>query len=243
MSHTRSDAPSSGTPPLLPIPTPTSLPPLLLPSTNRKEDIPEVTLPPRKRLGIALGLKCEVGESSSAAAARPTGGSRADYGFVATMDREMRRDPKRYVGYGITDTWDEMHEDMPAAPATDDTELGRWMTEFATRVRRAHARTGYVTAYNCIGSAGSDYRVTGSEPHETTGDYRVAGSRLQETGIKMAPKRATRSNTDPKTTNTTSITNAQLQAMINQGVTAALAARDADRNTNGDDNHNSGTSV
>ncbi|GJX47276.1 hypothetical protein Tco_0272466 [Tanacetum coccineum] len=58
----------------------------------------------------------------------------------------------------------------------------------------------------------------------------------------MAPKRATRSNTDPKTTNTTSITNAQLQAMINQGVTAALAARDADRNTNGDDNHNSGTS-
>ncbi|GJY85189.1 putative reverse transcriptase domain-containing protein [Tanacetum coccineum] len=34
-------------------------------------------------------------------------------------------------------------------------------------------------------------------------------------------------------------TNAQLQAMINQGVTAVLAARDA--NTNGVDNHNSGT--
>ncbi|GJX83241.1 putative reverse transcriptase domain-containing protein [Tanacetum coccineum] len=59
----------------------------------------------------------------------------------------------------------------------------------------------------------------------------------------MAPKRATRSNTAPETTNTTSLTNAQLQAMINQGVTAALAARDADRNTNGDDSHNSGTGV
>ncbi|GJT98201.1 putative reverse transcriptase domain-containing protein [Tanacetum coccineum] len=59
----------------------------------------------------------------------------------------------------------------------------------------------------------------------------------------MAPKRATRSNTAPKTTNTTSVTNAQLQAMIDQGVTAALAARDADRNTNGDDSHNSGTGV
>ncbi|GJU69697.1 reverse transcriptase domain-containing protein [Tanacetum coccineum] len=47
----------------------------------------------------------------------------------------------------------------------------------------------------------------------------------------MAPKRATRSNIAPKTTNTTSVTNAQLQAMINQGVIAALAARDA--NTNG----------
>ncbi|GKC59292.1 putative reverse transcriptase domain-containing protein, partial [Tanacetum coccineum] len=55
----------------------------------------------------------------------------------------------------------------------------------------------------------------------------------------MVPKRATRSNIAPKTTNTTSVTNAQLQAMINQGITAALAARDA--NTNGVDNHNSGT--
>ncbi|GJV15053.1 hypothetical protein Tco_1360376 [Tanacetum coccineum] len=53
----------------------------------------------------------------------------------------------------------------------------------------------------------------------------------------MAPKRATRSNIAPETTNTTSVTNAQLQAMINQGVTAALAARDADRNMNDDDSH------
>ncbi|GKG41892.1 hypothetical protein Tco_0473643, partial [Tanacetum coccineum] len=52
-------------------------------------------------------------------------------------------------------------------------------------------------------------------------------------------KRATRSNIAPETTNTTSVTNAQLQAMINQGITTALAARDA--NTNGIDNHNSGT--
>ncbi|GKF52147.1 hypothetical protein Tco_0148614, partial [Tanacetum coccineum] len=42
---------------------------------------------------------------------------------------------------------------------------------------------------------------------------------------------------------TTSITNAQLKAMINQGVIAALAACDADRITNGDDSHISGTGV
>nr|GEY46210.1 hypothetical protein [Tanacetum cinerariifolium] len=35
--------------------------------------------------------------------------------------------------------------------------------------------------------------------------------------------------------------NAQLEALIEQGVAKALAARDADRNTNGDDNHVSGT--
>nr|GFC47673.1 hypothetical protein [Tanacetum cinerariifolium] len=38
-----------------------------------------------KRLGIALGPGYEVGESLSTAVARPAGGLRADYGFVATM--------------------------------------------------------------------------------------------------------------------------------------------------------------
>ncbi|GJV64996.1 hypothetical protein Tco_1475824 [Tanacetum coccineum] len=47
--------------------------PLHLLSTDRREDRPEVTLSPRKRLGIALGPVYEVGESSSAAA-RPAGG-------------------------------------------------------------------------------------------------------------------------------------------------------------------------
>ncbi|GJV54763.1 hypothetical protein Tco_1455768 [Tanacetum coccineum] len=58
----------------------------------------------------------------------------------------------------------------------------------------------------------------------------------------MAPKRTTRANL-VDTTATTSVTNAQLKAMINQGVTDALAACDADRNINGDDSHNSGTGV
>ncbi|GKF13381.1 hypothetical protein Tco_0054843, partial [Tanacetum coccineum] len=126
----------SGIPPLLPIPLPTSSPPLHLLSTDRRADRPEVTLPPRKRLGIALGPRYKVGESSSAPTARPPGGFRADYGFVATMDREIMRDLERDFGYGITDTWDEMLVDMPGAPATDDTELGRRMTEFTTRVRQ-----------------------------------------------------------------------------------------------------------
>nr|GFA26580.1 hypothetical protein [Tanacetum cinerariifolium] len=59
----------------------------------------------------------------------------------------------------------------------------------------------------------------------------------------MAPKQTTRSTADQETINATSVTNAQLQAMIDQGVTAALAARDALKSTNGDDSHNSGTGV
>ncbi|GKC31465.1 hypothetical protein Tco_1038759, partial [Tanacetum coccineum] len=107
LSPTRPDAP-----PPLPTSAPTLFPPLLLPS-----DRPDVNLPPRMGLGIALGPRYEVGESS-AAAARPARGLRADYGFVATMDREIRRDLERYVGYGITDAWDEIVETLQGAPVS-----------------------------------------------------------------------------------------------------------------------------
>nr|GEW63678.1 hypothetical protein [Tanacetum cinerariifolium] len=93
---------------LLPILSPLSL----LPSASRKEDIPEVTLPPQKRLGIVLGPRYEVEESSSAAAARPAGGLRADYGF------------------------DEIVETLQGAPVSIDTELGGYMREFEMRVRQ-----------------------------------------------------------------------------------------------------------
>ncbi|GJW68521.1 putative ribonuclease H-like domain-containing protein [Tanacetum coccineum] len=64
-----SSTPPSGTPPLLPIPLPTPSPPLLFVE--------------------------QVFPSSSAPTARPTGGFRVDYGFVATLDDEIRRDPER----------------------------------------------------------------------------------------------------------------------------------------------------
>nr|GFB26109.1 hypothetical protein [Tanacetum cinerariifolium] len=92
----------------------TSSPPLQPPSASRREDRLEVTLPPQKRLGIALGPKYEVRESSSAAA-RLAGGLRANYDFVATMDIKIMRDPER---------------------VSIDTELGGYMREFETRVRQ-----------------------------------------------------------------------------------------------------------
>nr|GEZ48456.1 hypothetical protein [Tanacetum cinerariifolium] len=170
----RSETPPSGTPPLLPIPLHASSLPLLLPSTIHRANVREVALPPRKRLCITLGLRFEVGESSSAPTARPAG-VRADYGFVGTLDDEIRRDPEREVGYRIIDTWDEMVEDIQGA-------------------------------------------------------------------LKMAPKRTTRATPATTiTTTTTPVTNAQLKALIDQGVADALAARDADRSRNGKGNHDSGT--
>ncbi|GJY74251.1 hypothetical protein Tco_0478682 [Tanacetum coccineum] len=103
--------PPLGTPPLLPIPLPTPSPPLLLPFTNCRAGVFEVTLLPRKRLYIALSPIYKVGESSSAPTARTSRGFRVDYGF------------------------DEMRMGMLGEPTTDDTELGRRMTNFVTTIR------------------------------------------------------------------------------------------------------------
>nr|GFA71500.1 hypothetical protein [Tanacetum cinerariifolium] len=158
----------------------TSSPPLQLPSASHREDRLKVTLPPQKRLGITLGPRYEVGESSSAAAAaRPAGEIRelqaADRRRQTVISELLRTDHRR---------------------STKITELRT-------------ALQGQVTA--------------------------LQGQK------QMAPKRTTRSTADQETINATSVTNTQLQAMIDQGVTAALAARDALRSTNGDDSYNSKT--
>ncbi|GJT40608.1 putative reverse transcriptase domain-containing protein, partial [Tanacetum coccineum] len=52
-----------------------------------------------------------------------------------------------------------------------------------------------------------------------------------------------RSTPATTTTTTTPMTDAQLKALINQGVVDALSARDTDRSRNGEDNHDSGMGV
>ncbi|GJV73754.1 hypothetical protein Tco_1493749 [Tanacetum coccineum] len=203
-----SDAPSSGIPPPLPISIPTSSPPLLLPSASCREDKPEVTLPPWKRLGITLGPRYEVGESSSSAA-RPTGGLRADYGFVATMDREIKHDPEREVGYGITDSQDTDEIYTRLDDEQSQRQLLAGIGDHTTGTGGSTTGTGYRTA----GTAGTCWRSCTSRAARRLVLYLLV---IEENGTKTNNK-----------------------AMIDQGVTAALAARDANRN--GDDSHTSGT--
>ncbi|GJX39643.1 hypothetical protein Tco_0252946 [Tanacetum coccineum] len=280
--------PQIPSPPLLPIPAPISSPPVLLPSTDHRADRPEVCLPPRKRLCSTQGPRYEVEESSSAAAARPTRGHRADYGFVGIMDTEIRQQRAEEVGYGIIDVWVDLREAVEeVAPMTlegdrqtqiyqrvetlvDDSqyhyETARLLDQEALVSWEAWGRSievsymahseimalcSIVMSQQAVISqlqaadraACADFDIdavtTGIGDHSTgTGDNTTG-----TTGTlwrKMAPKRKTRS-TPETTTTTTFVTNAQLQAMIDQGVTAALAARDATRNS--DDNHTSRTGV
>nr|GEX60415.1 hypothetical protein [Tanacetum cinerariifolium] len=102
--------PLPASPLILPIPLPTASLPLQLLSSNRRVDRPEVTLPPRKRLSIVHCRGCEAGKSSVAAAARPIQGRRADYGFVDSIEAEIRRQRAEEIRYGIRDTWIDLRD-------------------------------------------------------------------------------------------------------------------------------------
>nr|GEW03704.1 hypothetical protein [Tanacetum cinerariifolium] len=265
----------------------TSSPPLQPPSASRREDRPEVTLPPQKRLGIALGPRYEVGESSSAAAAKPAGGLRADYGFGApvSIDTELGGYMREFETRVRQDT-DEIYMRLDDEQTERQLLAGRLNMLF--RDRRAHAYTrhlietearmsreawvrstdandlvrgevmslrttvlGQMTEIRELHAADRRRQTVISEFLRT--DHRRSTKIIElRTALQghvtalqghkqMAPKRTTRSTADQETINATSVTNAQLQEMIDQGVTAALAARDALRSMNGDDSHNSRT--
>nr|GEY24072.1 hypothetical protein [Tanacetum cinerariifolium] len=108
----------SSPPPQIPFPP---LPPILSPPSPILA--PSPPLSPIRRIDQRLPYHLERG-------------FRADYGFVATVNREIMRDPEREVGYGITDSWDEIVETLQGAPVSTDTELGGYVREFETRVRQ-----------------------------------------------------------------------------------------------------------
>nr|GFA88674.1 putative reverse transcriptase domain-containing protein [Tanacetum cinerariifolium] len=125
-----------------------------------------------------------------------------------------------------------------------------------TEISNPTTRTGDHTTRTCDHTTGTGDSPTGTCDsltrigYRTTGTARTRWSLLSITGSIPASKaldydvsESLRSTADQETTNTTSVTNAQLHVMIEQGVTAALAARDDLRSKNGDDSHNSGTGV
>ncbi|GJY43302.1 hypothetical protein Tco_0431515 [Tanacetum coccineum] len=150
---------------------------------------------------------------------------RADYGFVATMDREISHDLGRDLRYRCGKKFKP--------------EDGQKF-EIAVRGKQTEVYTKDV-----LERLGYDQWYSDAELQSTAGPLR--GMHSSATGRrKMAPKekgmRLNQNNTSAAAATaatTTTVINAQLQAMIDQGVTAILAARDA--NTNGVDSHNSGT--
>nr|GEX31505.1 putative reverse transcriptase domain-containing protein [Tanacetum cinerariifolium] len=109
----------------LPLPPPLHMPP----PVNRRDDIPETEMPPRKRLCLStLGFRYEVGESSTA---RPTGGRGIDYGFVSTLDAEAGQRGIGEVGYGIRDTLVDPTETIHEIAPMTVGEVNTRVTELA----------------------------------------------------------------------------------------------------------------
>nr|GEW13202.1 hypothetical protein [Tanacetum cinerariifolium] len=116
------------TPAALPSPP---LPPHLHmpPPVDRRDDILETEMPPRKRLCLStLGSRYEVGESSTA---RPTEGRGIDYGFVSTLDAEAIGRGIGEVGYGIRDTWVDPTKTVPEIAPMTVIEVNTRVTELA----------------------------------------------------------------------------------------------------------------
>nr|GEY22446.1 reverse transcriptase domain-containing protein [Tanacetum cinerariifolium] len=209
--------------PISPPPLPTSLTYSLgyraaMIRLRAEADIPEVTLPPRKRLCVALGSRFEVSESSSTPTARPIGGFRAYYGFFGTLDDEIRQDTN------------EIYRRLD--DAQDDRLLMSGQLNMLHRDRRAYAHTA---------------RLIKSEARLSCKAWVQSMDASDTTRAKVMSLRTTvTTRSTPATTTTTTttpVTNAQLKALIDQGVAYALAAHDVDRSRNVKDSHNSRTSV
>nr|GEU47380.1 hypothetical protein [Tanacetum cinerariifolium] len=108
-----------------PLPPPLYIPPLV----DCRNDIPEIEMPPCKRLCLStLGSRYKIEESSTA---RPTEGRGIDYGFVSTLDAKARHQGIREVGYGIRDTWVDPAETVPEIAPMTVGEVNTRVTELA----------------------------------------------------------------------------------------------------------------
>nr|GEV85720.1 retrovirus-related Pol polyprotein from transposon TNT 1-94 [Tanacetum cinerariifolium] len=112
------------------LPSPPLPPPLYIPPhVDRRDDILEIEMPPRKRLCLStLGSRYEIRESSTA---RPTEDRGIDDGFVSTLDAEARRRGIGEVGYGIRDTWVDLAETVPEIAPMTVGEVNIRVTELA----------------------------------------------------------------------------------------------------------------
>nr|GEV66075.1 putative reverse transcriptase domain-containing protein [Tanacetum cinerariifolium] len=206
-------------------------------------EIPKSCLPLRKRLHFASPTPSqEVEESSAAGAARqdkpvvarddPYSLVREElYGFVDRVDVAHGRPMSRELDYGITDTWDELETTIMYGimeDAQDDRSQLRGRVNLLYRDRHVHLRLAVMIERE----ARMDREAWGLSMDASDNAHSdVMSLRTTSTPVITTPA--------PETTTTTLVTNAQLQAMIDQGIKAALAKRDANRN--GDDSHTLGT--
>ncbi|GJV96233.1 hypothetical protein Tco_1547810 [Tanacetum coccineum] len=117
--------------------------------------------------------------SSAAGAARQVGPTIAEadlYGFADMLDAAPGRQTSKELGYGITDTWDDLLDD-----ARYDRALLRARVNMLYRDRPFHRRTALLIEEEARLSRAAWARSMDACDQETVGDFRSAESRLSET--------------------------------------------------------------
>nr|GEW13450.1 hypothetical protein [Tanacetum cinerariifolium] len=187
------------------------------PPVDRRDDILETEMSPRKRLCLStLGSRYEVGESSTA---RPTRGQGIDYGFVNTLDAEARRRGIREVGYAD--------------------RLNRIAHQETIQIVEDEAYAAQEAWAHSIGLSQEMQQTEIAELRETdrrrqaqmTETLRVTGDMRPEMGDVQAELLALRLSTFPNKANLNNMTLKSIQAMIDQALLR--------NSTNGDGSHSS----
>nr|GEW06658.1 putative reverse transcriptase domain-containing protein [Tanacetum cinerariifolium] len=239
----------------------------LLPSTSRKTDIPEADMPPQMRACLTTpATRFEVGESSAAGAARQPEPTESDlrryrveqkgYGITDMWDEivETLMEIAPTTLEGVEQRVTEL--DMTVRQRNDKDRPDHCRTTMLMDREAMYAREAWAFFEDMSLAIAAHVRTleahvaaliaqTSSLQTQLTtslGRIEILEARDLEPqeGPKMAPKkRTTRATPATITTPTTTVTNAQLLALIDQGVAAALAERDADRRRNGDNNNDS----
>ncbi|GJR68903.1 putative reverse transcriptase domain-containing protein [Tanacetum coccineum] len=173
---------------------------------------------------------------------RPTGGFRPDYGFVGTLDAEIRRDPNREIGHWITDVWVDPDKIVEEIPATDVAELSQRMIDFLNllrRDRRAHAHTARLIEGEARASREAwEQSMDASDMtrSEVSGLHTTILAYQNEIGdLRAADRRRQAQLTEALTL----LRTLQTQMAALQRVTNVLAEREATRSVNGKDSHDS----
>nr|GEZ16860.1 hypothetical protein [Tanacetum cinerariifolium] len=215
MAHMRAAVPSPYHSLIL-LGTPPLLPiPLPVSSTSRRAEIPKADTPQKRLLLTASRPGCKVGESSATAAARqpgPTMARSVDCSFVDTIETRLAYEQE------------------------------------SIQTRKALARS---EAYSRELEARVAVLETRARRHEwqrqTANDFAIQHIMRTQAleARKMAPKRTTRSTqvppvTQAPTATSTTVTKAQLQALIDRRVAATMAEAEASRVRNGYDSNVSG---
>nr|GEY30256.1 putative reverse transcriptase domain-containing protein [Tanacetum cinerariifolium] len=193
------------------LPSPPLPPPLHMPPpVDRRDDIPETEMPPRKRLCLST------------------------LGF-STLDAEARRREIREVGYGIRDTWIDPTDTVPEiTPMTVRERVDLLMED-----RIAYQETIQIVedeAYDAQEAWMQQIEI--AELRET--DHRRQAQMAETLRVIqiMAPMTRQRSSTLPNNTNPNNMTPEFVQAMIDQALLRNSTNEDGSHSSHEDNRRN-----